>query len=82
MPYRIRFRQLTHIACIVALMLCAAPALAAGCGRTIVTPLAPVGISVVADGDKLSGIYPAILKKVTASTGCMFKTYVVPQARL
>jgi len=62
-------------------MLCAAHA-QADCGRTIVAPLAPVGISVVADGDKLSGIYPAILKKVTASTGCVFKTYVVPQARL
>lgn len=71
-----------RIAGAAALILCAVQARAAGCGRTIVTPLAPVGISVVAEGDKLSGIYPAILKKVTASTGCMFKTYVVPQARL
>jgi len=64
-----------------ALMLCALPAMA-GCGRAIITPLAPVGIGVIVDGDKVSGIYPALLKQITARTGCVFKTSVVPQARL
>lgn len=55
---------------------------AAGCDRPLVVPLAPVGVSVVADGDKLSGIYPTLLRHISERTGCRFRTYAVPQARL
>ncbi|NGZ83458.1 substrate-binding periplasmic protein [Duganella aceris] len=64
-----------------AVAFCALPA-AANCGRPIVTPLAPVGIGVIIEGNQVSGIYPALLKQVSARTGCVFKTSVVPQARL
>ena len=63
------------------LALSGAPALA-GCSRPIITPLAPIGISVIVDGDNLSGVYPKLLQRVGAHAGCTFKTSVVPQARL
>lgn len=63
------------------LMLAAAPVLA-GCERPISVPLAPVGMSVIVDGDRLRGIYPAMLEQIAARTGCRFTLSVVPQARL
>jgi polar amino acid transport system substrate-binding protein len=64
------------------LLAVAAPATAAGCSRTLVVPMSPLGISVTVEGDKLGGIYPRLLKSITARTGCEFKTSVVPRARL
>lgn len=58
------------------------PAMAATCSRPIVVPMSPLGISVTVEGDKLGGIYPRLLKTLTARTGCEFKTSVVPRARL
>lgn len=54
----------------------------AGCSRPIIVPLAPVGISVIVNEDKLSGIYPEVLRKISARTGCQLKMTAVPQARL
>ncbi|MES2127019.1 MAG: hypothetical protein V4463_07080 [Pseudomonadota bacterium] len=62
-------------------ILLARPALA-GCSRTIVVPMAPIGIGVVADQDGVHGIYPSVLQDISTHTGCIFKTSLVPQARL
>ena len=69
------------LALALALYLHDAPA-AAGCKREFAVPLAPIGISVVLNGDKLSGIYPSLLDTISAKTGCTFRTSVVPRARL
>jgi polar amino acid transport system substrate-binding protein len=61
--------------------LCALP-VQAGCSRPITVPLAPVGISVIVKDDQLSGIYPTLLRKLGARTGCQLKMTAVPQARL
>ena len=54
----------------------------AGCSRAIEVPLAPIGIGVVVDQHGAHGIYPSVLQEISARTGCVFKTSVVPQARL
>lgn len=57
-------------------------AVAAQCTRTFEVPISSIGISVIVDGDKVSGIYPELLHTITAKTGCQFKLAVVPRARL
>lgn len=54
----------------------------AACARAFDVPVAPLGISVVVDGDQVSGIYPDLLRTISARTGCEFKLSVVPRARL
>lgn len=67
---------------LAAALLCCAAHAAAGCSRTIIVPLAPVGIGVKAEGERISGIFPDLLQAVSGRTGCQFKMSVVPQARL
>lgn len=55
---------------------------AGGCSRTIQVPLAPVGVSVTVDGNRIGGIYPRMLERISERSGCVFKTSAVPQARL
>lgn len=55
----------------------------AECSRTIHVPIAPVGLSVfVAADNTVSGVYPEILRDVSAKEACSFDFSVVPRARL
>ena len=54
----------------------------ADCSRPIRVPVAPIGMSVVTSGGEVSGIYPDLLRKVSAETGCQFDFVVVPRARV
>lgn len=54
----------------------------AGCSRPIEVPMAPVGFSIAFDGERATGMYPALLQDLTNATGCQFKIRRVPRARL
>ncbi len=54
----------------------------AGCSRSIRVPVAPIGLSVVTSGGAVSGVYPDVLRRIEADTGCRFEFSVVPRARL
>ncbi len=54
----------------------------AHCSRPIRVPLSPTGLSVVASGGAVAGVYPEILRKVSEETQCQFEFAVVPRARL
>jgi polar amino acid transport system substrate-binding protein len=68
-------------AALAALLLLGAGA-RAGCSRDINVPLAPLGASVVVDGDQIGGIYPEMLREIGARAGCHFIMTIVPRARL
>lgn len=53
----------------------------AECTREIAVPVSPNGASVIIDGDKVSGIYPELLRELGAKIGCHFAFTVVPRAR-
>ena len=53
----------------------------AGCSRVIATPVAPLGLSVMIDGDAINGIYPEILRSTQSKETCMFAMSAVPRAR-
>ncbi|MET0264071.1 MAG: transporter substrate-binding domain-containing protein [Duganella sp.] len=61
-----------------------APAVQAGsgCSRPISVPLSPSGSSVIAEMDKVRGIYPDVLRGVAEKIGCKFEYTMVPRARL
>lgn len=44
--------------------------------------MAPIGLSVTFEGDRAAGIYPTLLRELSASTGCEFQLQRVPRARL
>ncbi|MCG2583500.1 ABC transporter substrate-binding protein [Massilia sp. TS11] len=74
--------RLPRLLCAALLAAAAVPAWAAGCTRPLNVPLAPLGVSVIVEGEHVSGIYPRLLERISDRTGCQFKTSVVPQARL
>ena len=53
----------------------------AGCSRVIATPMAALGLSVMIEGDTISGIYPEILRSTQSKETCMFALSPVPRAR-
>lgn len=53
----------------------------AGCTRLIDVPMAPMGLSATFDGERVNGLYPALIRELTAATDCQFKIYRVPRAR-
>jgi polar amino acid transport system substrate-binding protein len=59
-----------------------APLAHAGCSRDIVVPVSNTGASVIINGDKISGIYPDILRPLGQKEGCAFNFTSVPRARL
>ncbi len=65
-----------------AALLTAAGAVQAGCSRAIEVPMAPIGLSVSFDGERAGGLYPTLLRELTAATGCEFAVQRVPRARL
>ena len=54
----------------------------ADCSRPIRVPVAPIGLSVVTTGGEVSGVFPEVLRKIAAETGCQFNFVVVPRARV
>ncbi|WP_395009654.1 hypothetical protein [Undibacterium sp.] len=53
----------------------------ADCSRPIQVPVAVSGFSVIANGNKFSGIMPEFLGQVEAKTNCRFVFYYVPKSR-
>jgi len=54
----------------------------AQCSRAIQVPVAPTGLSVTVGADGVGGVYPDILRSVSAKEACTFTFTVVPRARL
>lgn len=54
----------------------------AGCSRPIQVPVGSVGLSVVVEGEQISGAYPLLLQQLGAAQGCRFVFQAVPRARL
>ncbi len=63
-------------------MLAMTAAAEARCSRSIHAPMAPIGLSVSFEEARPQGIYPTLLREVTASTQCQFNMHRVPRARL
>lgn len=63
-------------------MLATAAHAGARCSRDINVPLAPLGASVIVNGNEISGIYPEMLRAMGARAGCNFIMTAVPRARL
>lgn len=64
-----------------ALLLGATPAMA-DCSRPIVVPVSPIGLSIVINGEEISGIYPEVLLEAGKRANCQFVFKAVPRARL
>ena len=54
----------------------------ATCSRPIAVPMSATGLSVVVNGDTVSGIYPDLLKGLSEKEDCAFTMTAVPRARL
>ncbi|MFZ6638426.1 substrate-binding periplasmic protein [Undibacterium sp. TC4M20W] len=54
----------------------------AACSRVINAPVAPLGFSVIVNGDSVSGIYPDIFRSISSRETCQFHFLAVPRARL
>lgn len=53
----------------------------AGCSRPVQAPMAPIGLSVHFDGARPGGVYPTLLREITAGAHCDFVVRRVPRAR-
>lgn len=51
------------------------------CSRPIQAPMSDLGMSVVVDGTRLTGVYPTLLSELGPQAGCEFLTQAVPRAR-
>ncbi|MES2348301.1 MAG: transporter substrate-binding domain-containing protein [Pseudomonadota bacterium] len=51
------------------------------CTREIAVPVSASGASVITDGPQVGGIYPDLLRALSAKNGCSFNFSVVPRAR-
>jgi polar amino acid transport system substrate-binding protein len=82
-----KFRQGNRLRSLVrqsaVLLLALAPPLAsAGCTRPLEVPVAPLGFSVIVEGDKTSGVFVDFIQQVAAGAGCEVRMHPVPRARL
>lgn len=53
----------------------------ATCSRTIVAPILPSGLTVIAKGNVFTGIVPDFLAQVSEKSGCKFSFQLVPKSR-
>jgi polar amino acid transport system substrate-binding protein len=51
------------------------------CSRPIAVPVSANGASFIVEGDRVKGIYPDMLRSLTAKSGCRFVFTAVPRAR-
>lgn len=63
-------------------LLVAAATAQAGCSRAIDVPMASIGLSVRFEQGRAQGIYPTLLREVSASAQCQLTLHHVPRARL
>ncbi|MES2581863.1 MAG: transporter substrate-binding domain-containing protein [Pseudomonadota bacterium] len=54
----------------------------AACSRVITAPMSAIGLSVLVNGDSVSGIYPDLLRGLADKEGCTFAMPAVPRSRL
>jgi polar amino acid transport system substrate-binding protein len=68
----------------VLVLLLALPAAAwAGCSRTMLVPVSPLGITVTVDGHGgVGGVFPDMLRAAGNAAGCEFNWLVAPRARI
>jgi polar amino acid transport system substrate-binding protein len=69
-------------ATLVALAALAASGAQAECSRVINVPMSATGLSVLINGDAVSGIYPDLLRVMSEKEKCTFAMTAVPRARL
>src|SRR5690242_6630543 len=74
--------RLVWTLCAALFIAAAAPAARAGCSRTLEVPVAPLGFSIIIDGDKASGVFVEFMQQVAANAGCQLHMPPVPRARL
>lgn len=53
----------------------------AACSRPIVVPVSNIGLSVIVDNDRVSGVYPDLLRELGEKAGCKFVFPAYPRAR-
>jgi polar amino acid transport system substrate-binding protein len=68
-------------AALAAAILGASATATAACEQPFLIPVAPTGVSVTIKGDAVGGIYPELLRGVSARSECKFIFSVVPRAR-
>lgn len=73
--------MLNALVSLVGVALAALPAWSA-CSRPIKVPVAAVGLSVIVEGQKISGVYPGLLRELGPRGGCGFEFEAVSRARL
>jgi polar amino acid transport system substrate-binding protein len=77
-PHR---RLAVHVLAI-AMCLAAVPAAHAHCNRAVQVPVSATGHSVLIESNRISGIYPDMLRALGAKEKCRFVLTAVPRARL
>lgn len=70
------------IARLLALCVCGPLVSHAACTRVINVPVAATGLSVIVEGESISGLYPQLLRGLASKEGCTFALTAVPRARL
>ncbi|MDN3918833.1 substrate-binding periplasmic protein [Roseateles violae] len=55
---------------------------AAGCSRPLRAPVSPAGQLVIVEGERVSGVWPDLMREVGAEIGCTIEFAVVPRARI
>lgn len=66
----------------MAWILAAASGAEANCSRPMAVPMAPIGLSVSFEDERIGGVYPLLLREMAPGTGCEFQMQRVPRARL
>jgi polar amino acid transport system substrate-binding protein len=69
------------LAAALAALAAASTAARAECSREIAVPVAPIGVSITANGGTVGGIYPDVLRAASQKAGCQLAFSVVPRAR-
>ncbi|MDE2429918.1 MAG: transporter substrate-binding domain-containing protein [Burkholderiales bacterium] len=62
--------------------MCASFSAEAACSRKMNVPMATTGLSVMAQGNDITGIYPEMLRNIASKEDCIFTMSLVPRARL
>lgn len=78
---RTKTRQAIGAAC-AAWCLAVAGQAGAACSRAMTVPVAAIGLSVSFEDEGFGGVYPTLLREMSAPVGCEFQMQRVPRARL
>ncbi len=72
----------TCLRLVLTLLLALPLAARAGCSRTIIVPVSPLGITVTVDANGVGGVFPDMLRAAGTAAGCEFNWLVAPRARI